>query len=103
MRLTCGNHAVRCPGCLEKVCTVVLQHQGTVHPATAAAAPFLCQIVLDPASLWRASLAADLALLSTGYDELVASAGTARAVRDATHPYADELLGLWEPGIQDLT
>jgi hypothetical protein len=51
----------------------------TVYPATAAAAPFLCQIALDPASLWRATLVAELASLATGYDEPFAPAGTARA------------------------
>lgn len=35
----------------EKIGETVLQHQGTVYPATAAAAPFLCQIALDEASL----------------------------------------------------
>lgn len=34
----------------------VLQHQGTVYPATAAAAPFLCRIALDEGTLWRAAL-----------------------------------------------
>lgn len=53
----------------EQIDETVLQHQGTVYPATAAAAPFLCQIALDEATLWRAALIADLAFLSTGYDE----------------------------------
>jgi hypothetical protein len=28
----------------EQISETVLQHQGTVYPATAAAAPFLCQV-----------------------------------------------------------
>src|SRR5215469_15180755 len=75
--------------------TTALQHQGTVYPTTAAAAPFLCRIALDEASLWRAALAAELAFLSTGYDEPYAPAGTALAVRDAVRPYVEPLLGLW--------
>ena len=86
----------------EQIGEAVLQHQGTVYPATAAAAPFLCQIVLDPASVWRAALAADLALLSTGCDEPFAPAGTARAVRDAVRPYVGDLLGLWGTGDRGL-
>jgi hypothetical protein len=80
----------------------VLQHQGTVYPATAAAAPFLCQLVLDEATLRRPALAAELSFLSAGDDEPYAPAGTARAVRDAIRPYAGELLGLWgssDPGL----
>jgi hypothetical protein len=79
----------------EQIDRTVLQHQGTVYPATAAAAPFLCQIALDEATPWRAALTADLAFLSTGYDEPYAPAGTARAVRDAVRPYVGELLGQW--------
>jgi hypothetical protein len=73
----------------------VLRHQGTVYPATAAAAPFLCQIVLDEAAWWRAALAAEIAFLSAGSDQPHAPAGTARAVRDAIRPYTRQLLGLW--------
>lgn len=79
----------------QQINETVLQHQGTVYPATAAAAPFLCQIVLDEASLWRAALAAGLACLSTGYDQPYAPAGTARAVRDGVRPYVSELTDLW--------
>lgn len=80
----------------------VLQHQGTVYPATAAAAPFLCQIALDEAALWRAALIADLAFMSTGYDEPYAPAGTALAVRDGVRPYLGELFNRWstaDPGL----
>jgi hypothetical protein len=80
----------------------VLQHQGTVYPATAAAAPFLCRIVLDEAAICRAALAVDLAFLSTGNDEPYAPAGTARAVRDAVRPYVGDLLGLWGTADQGL-
>jgi hypothetical protein len=72
-----------------------LQHQGTVYPATAAAAPFLCRIALDEASKWRAALIVDLSFLSTGDDEPYAPAGTAQAVRDAVRPYVGKLLSLW--------
>jgi hypothetical protein len=85
----------------EQINETVLQHQGTVYPATAAAAPFLCQIALDEAALWRAALVSDLAFLSTGYDEPYAPAGTAQAVRDAVRPYVAELIDLWgsdDPG-----
>ena len=57
---------------------------------------------LDEATLWRAALVAELAFLSTGYDEPYAPAGTARAVRDAIRPYTGKLLGLWgsaDPGL----
>jgi hypothetical protein len=40
----------------EQIDETVLQHQGTVYPATAAAAPFLCQIALDEATPWRTAL-----------------------------------------------
>lgn len=80
----------------------VLQHQGTVYPATAAAAPFLCRIALDEATRWRAALAVYLAFLSTGSDEPFAPAGTAQAVRDAVRPYVGELLGLWGTDDQGL-
>jgi hypothetical protein len=86
----------------QQIDETVLQHQGTVYTATAAAAPFLCQIALDQATLWRAALTAELAFLSTGYDEPYAPAGTARAVRDAVRPYVGELLGRWgnaDPGL----
>ena len=53
----------------QRINETVLQHQGTVYPATAAAAPFLCRIALEEATMWRAALAVDLAFLSTGYDE----------------------------------
>ncbi len=66
-----------------------------MYPATAAAAPFLCQIVLDETALYRAALAAELAFLSTGYDEPYAPAGTALAVRDAVRSYTGPLLALW--------
>lgn len=79
----------------EHMNETVLQHQGTVYPATAAAAPFLCQIALDDAALWRAALTAEIAFLATGYDEPYAPAGTAMAVRDAVRPYVSQLLGLW--------
>jgi hypothetical protein len=86
----------------QQIGQTVLQHQGTVYPATAAAAPFLCQIILDGASLGRAALTAELALLATGYDEPFAPAGTARAVRDAIRQHVGRLLGLWgsaSPGL----
>ena len=86
----------------QQIAETVLQHQGTVYPATAAAAPFLCQIALDETSLWRAALTAELAFLSTGHDEPFASAGTAMAVRDAVRPYVGQLLRLWDtanPGL----
>lgn len=86
----------------QQISETVLQHQGTVYPATAAAAPFLCRIVLDEAALWRATLAAELAFLSTGHDEPYAPAGTAQAVRDAVRPYVGELLGLWGTDDQGL-
>ena len=79
----------------QQIGETVLQHQGTVYPATVAAAPFLCQIALDEASLWRAALAAELAFLAAGYDEPYAPAGTALAVRGAVRPYVEPLLGLW--------
>jgi hypothetical protein len=78
----------------QRIGETVLQHQGTVYPATAAAAPFLCQIALDEASPGRAVLTAELAFLSTGYDQPSAPAGTAQAVRDAVRPYPGQLLGL---------
>jgi hypothetical protein len=34
----------------EQIGETVLQHQGTVYTATAAAAPFLCQLDLDAAT-----------------------------------------------------
>src|SRR5260221_2186325 len=86
----------------EQITETVLQHQGTVYPATAAAAPFLCQIALDEAALWRAALTAEIAFLSAGYDEPYAPAGTAMAVRDAVRPYVGQLLRLWgtaNPGL----
>lgn len=86
----------------EQITETVLQHQGTVYPATASAAPFLCQIALDEAALRRAALMAEIALLSAGYDEPYAPAGTAMAVRDAVRPYVGQLLGLWgaaSPGL----
>lgn len=86
----------------EQINETVLQHQGTVYPATAAAAPFLCRIALDEATMWRAALAVDLAFLSTGYDVPYAPAGTAQAVRDAVRPYVGELLGLWGTGDEAL-
>jgi hypothetical protein len=86
----------------QQIGETVLQHQGTVYPATAAAAPFLCRIALDEATMWRAALAVDLAFLSAGYDEPYAPAGTAQAVRDAVRPYVGELLGLWGTGDQGL-
>ena len=49
-----------------QISETVLQHQGTVYPATAAAAPFLCRIALDEANLFRAVLVAELAFWSTG-------------------------------------
>jgi hypothetical protein len=79
----------------EKIGETVLQHQGTVYPATAAAAPFLCQLALDAATPCRAALIADLAFLSLGDDEPFAPAGTARAVRDAIRSSTGQLLGLW--------
>lgn len=79
----------------EKISETVLQHQGTVYPATAAAAPFLCRLVLDPATMWRAALAVHLPLLSAGSDQPYAPAGTARAVRDAIRPYVPALMDLW--------
>lgn len=75
----------------REICETVLQHQGTVYPATAAAAPFLCRIALDEGTLWRAALIEDLALMSTGD----APGGTAQAVRDAVRPYVGDLVGLW--------
>lgn len=86
----------------REISETVLQHQGTVYPATAAAAPFLCQIVLDETALYRTALAAELAFLSTGYDEPYAPAGTALAVRDAVRSYIGQLLALWDsagPGL----
>jgi hypothetical protein len=85
----------------EQINETVPQHQATVYPATAAAAPFLCQIALDEAALWRAALVSDLAFLSTGYDQPYAPAGTARAVRDAIRAYVADLIDLWgtdDPG-----
>jgi hypothetical protein len=79
----------------EQIGETVLQHQGTVYPATAAAAPFLCQIALDEASLWRGALTTELAFLSSGSDEPHAPAGTAMAVRGAVRPYVHKLLRLW--------
>lgn len=79
-----------------------LQHQGTVYPATAAAAPFLCRIALDEAALFRAALIADFAFLATGYDEPFAPAGTAQAVRDAVRPYVGDLMSLWGTDDQGL-
>jgi hypothetical protein len=73
----------------------VLQHQGTVYPATAAAAPFLCELALDAATPRRAQLIAELAFLSLGHDEPFAPAGTARAVRDGIRSSIGQLLGLW--------
>jgi hypothetical protein len=86
----------------QQISETVLQHQGTVYPATAAAAPFLCRIALDEATMWRVSLVVELAFLSTGYDEPYAPARTAQAVRDAVRPYVGELLGLWGTADQDL-
>jgi hypothetical protein len=86
----------------EQIGETVLQHQGTVYPATAAAAPFLCQVALDEASLSRAALTTELAFLSTGYDQPYAPAGTAMAVRGAVRPYVHKLLWSWgtsDPGL----
>jgi hypothetical protein len=86
----------------EQISETVLQHQGTVYPATAAAAPFLCRIALDVAALHRAALIAEIAFLSAGYDEPYAPAGTAVAVREAVRPYVGQLLRLWgtsNPGL----
>lgn len=86
----------------QQIGETVLQHQGTVYPATAAAAPFLCQLALDKASLWRAALITELACLSVGYDEPYAPAGTALGVRTAIRPYVVQLLRLWgtaDPGL----
>jgi hypothetical protein len=85
----------------EQITETVLQHQGTLYPATAAA-PFLCRIALDEAALWRAALTAEIAFVSAGYDEPYAPAGTAMAVRDAVRPYVGQLLRLWataNPGL----
>jgi len=82
----------------QQMYQTVLQHQGTVYPATAAAAPFLCQIALDERSLWRAALIEELASLAVGHDEPFSPAGTALAVRDAIRPYASQLLRLWGTG-----
>ena len=79
----------------QEIYETVLQHQGTVYPATAAAAPFLCRIALDEGTLWRAALIEDLALMSTGHDRPHAPRGTAQAVRDAVRPYVGDLVGLW--------
>jgi hypothetical protein len=79
-----------------------LQHQGTVYPATAAAAPFLCRIALDEATLFRAALIADCAFWATGYDEPFAPAGTAQAVRDGIRPYVGDLMSLWGTDDQGL-
>jgi hypothetical protein len=86
----------------QQISETNLQHQGTVYPATAAAAPFLCRIALDEATMFRAALIADLAFWATGYDEPYAPAGTARAVRDAVRPYVGELMGLWGTDDQGL-
>jgi hypothetical protein len=86
----------------QQIGETVLQHQGTVYPATAAAVPFLCRIVLDEATMWRAPLAVDLAFLSTGYDEPHAPPGTAQSVRDAVRPYVGDLMDLWGTGDQGL-
>jgi hypothetical protein len=82
----------------KQIGQTVLQHQGTVYPATAAAAPFLCQIALDEASLFRAALVTELAFVSCGYDQPYAPAGTALAVRDAVRPSVSPLLRLWGTG-----
>jgi hypothetical protein len=79
----------------REISETVLQHQGTVYPATAAAAPFLCRIALDEGTLWRAALIEDLALMSTGTDKPHAADGTAQAVRNAVRPYVGDLIGLW--------
>jgi hypothetical protein len=83
----------------EQIGETVLQHQGTVYPATAAA-PFLCQLAMEEATPWRATLTAKLAFLSVGYDEPFAPAGTARAVREAVRSHVGQLLSLW--GTADL-
>jgi hypothetical protein len=46
----------------KQVGETVLQYQGTVYPATAAAAPFLCQLALDAVTPWRNALTAELDL-----------------------------------------
>ena len=79
----------------QEIYETILQHQGTVYPATAAAAPFLCRIALDEGTLWRAALIEELAEMSTGYDRPHAPRGTAQAVRDAVRPYVGGLVGLW--------
>jgi hypothetical protein len=79
----------------EQIGETVLQHQGTVYTATAAAAPFLCQWAQDAATSWRDVLTAILADLSVGYDEPFAPAGTARAVRDAIRSSTEQLFALW--------
>src|SRR5260370_2770412 len=81
----------------EQIAETVLQHQGTVYPATASAAPFLCQIALDEAALRRAALTAEIAFLSAGYDEPYAPPGTAMAVPDPVRPYSRRLLGFRAP------
>lgn len=79
----------------DQIGETVLQHQGTVYAATAAAAPFLCQIALDKASLERAAVIGMLAFLAAGGDEPFSPAGTAQAVRDAIRAYLGPLLFLW--------
>jgi hypothetical protein len=86
----------------QQISETNLQHQGTVYPATAAAAPFLCRLALDEATMFRAALIADLAFWATGYDQPYAPAGTAQAVRDAVRPYVGELMGLWGTDDQGL-
>jgi hypothetical protein len=86
----------------QQVSETHLQHQGTVYPATAAAAPFLCRIALDEAAIFRAALIEGLAFWATGYDQPYAPAGTAQAVRDAVRPYVGELTGLWGTDDQGL-
>lgn len=94
LALASGDQA-RVSWAWEQIGETVLQHQGTVYPATAAAAPFLCQLALAKTSLSRAELITELAFLATGYDTPYSPAGTAMAVRDGIRPYLRKLLALW--------
>lgn len=73
-----------------------LQHQGTVYPATAVAAPFLADLALDSETLFRPALIVELALMATGYDTPYSPEGTARAVRDAMRRRVPRFAGQWE-------
>ena len=80
----------------EQIGETVL-HQGTVYPATAAAAPFLCQLALDAATPWRSQLTTELAFLSLGDDEPFARPAPPARFATGSGPASDSSSAGGEP------